>query len=197
MFMICPECRGEIAEGSDICPLCGREIKPENQPGLSSKDGGSTNFPAAGNGAPPPKKSAFTKNDQAQEPGGAWQGSRTGDPGPAIKRKTLLGNFIGFMVFSFLNSPIFNYLQTFVSYERRGLLSIAAMMTPFVGAYLFNNIFLSRAEIEFCRRREEEKNGWQKVSTEFIAYFLTGIICIFVMAGILIILLRPFGNWKP
>lgn len=205
MFIKCPECSGEVTEGSELCPLCGHILTHSG--GASCEVNAvipSQNSAVGENASPPTKKSAFQKSGQSQaSPYSAdspYAGGRFGESGkldPAIKRKSLTGNAIGFILFFMLCAPAYNFLRPYVRYEYEGYLSIFLMMTPFIGAYLFNNMFLSRAEVEACKRHEEEKSGLQKISGGIIIFFIAAIVLIFIIAGILILLFGAFGHWKP
>jgi hypothetical protein len=205
MFIKCPECCGEIAEGSVQCLLCGHILTPPGGAGPEVNAGAPfQNSAAVENASPPPKRSAFQKSGQSDAPDGRvnslYAGGSCGEPGkldPSIRRRSLTGNAIGFMLFFMLGAPAYNLLRPYVRYEYEGYLSIFLMMTPFIGAYLFNDVFLSRAEVEACRRREEEKSDLQKISGGIIIFFIAAIVCIFIIAGILILLFGAFGHWKP
>ena len=205
MFIKCPECCDEIAEGSDQCLLCGHILTPPGGAGAEVNAGArSQNSAGAENVAPTPKRSAFQKSGQSDAPDGRvnslYAGGSCGEPGkldPSIRRRSLTGNAIGFMFFLLLCAPIYNFVRPLIRYDYEGYLSIFLMMTPFIGAYLFNNVFLSRAEVEACRRHEEGKSDLQKISGGIIIFFIAAIICILIIAGILILLFGAFGHWKP
>ncbi len=207
MFIKCPECNGEAIEGSQLCPLCGGILTPRvgGAAGSEADAGGPVqNSAPSENAAPPPKKSAFQKSGQSgasnhyADPG--YEGGQYGVPGkldPSIRRRSLTGNAIGFMLFFMLGAPFYNLVRPYIRYDYEGYLSIFLMMTPFIGAYLFNDMFLSRAEVEACKRHEEEKSGLQKVSGGIIIFFIAAVAFLFIIAGILILLFGGLGHWKP
>ena len=202
MFIKCPECCGEIAEGSDQCLLCGHILTPPGGAGAEVNAGARSQNSAGGeNAATPVKRSAFQKSGQSQASDDSanypYTCGETGKLDPAIKRKSLTGNAIGFILFFMLCAPAYNFLRPYIRYEYEGYLSIFLMMTPFIGAYLFNDVFLSRAEVEACRRHEEGKSDLQKISGGIIIFFIAAIVCILIIAGILILLFGAFGHWKP
>ncbi len=132
MFIKCPECNGEVIEGSQLCPLCGGILAPRDGgfgAGSEADAGGPVqNSALAEITAPPPKKSAFHKSGQSgasnyyADPG--YEGGQYGAPGkldPSIRRRSLTGNAIGFILFFMLGAPFYNLVRPYIRYDYEGI----------------------------------------------------------------------------
>lgn len=191
MFIKCPECCGEVTESSQLCPFCGHLLISSGGAGSEVNACDPSQNSAGGeNAAPPPKKSGQheASDDSANNPHAGPSCAEPVKLGLAIRLKSLMGNVAGFMFFFLLGPPFFNLVRPFIRYDYEGCLRDYLMMAPFIGIYLFETVFLSKAEIEACRRYEEERNGLEKFLIWITIFFAGTIVYIFTIAGIFILL---------